>query len=159
MGGLEAGRALDLARASGDVETVLAVASGFRQAGELEKALALLDRAVELAPKLASALLNRGAVRQAMGRLAEAAADYEAASALDPALPEARFNLGVLAEERSQYVAALGEAGRLAHRASQARNYEAFIDISNTLNEACANCHKVYRDKGGTEGSGTGRCQ
>ena len=108
MGGLEAGRALDLARASGDVETVLAVASGFRQAGELEKALALLDRAVELAPKLASALLNRGAVRQAMGRLAEAAADYEAASALDPALPEARFNLGVLAEERSQYVAALG---------------------------------------------------
>jgi tetratricopeptide (TPR) repeat protein len=107
MGGLEAGRALDLARASGDVETVLAVASGFRQAGEMEKALALLDRAVDLAPKQASALLNRGAVRQAMGRQAEAAADYEAASALDPALPEARFNLGVLAEERSQYVAAL----------------------------------------------------
>ncbi|HVE41004.1 MAG TPA: tetratricopeptide repeat protein [Planctomycetota bacterium] len=107
MGGLEATRALDLARASSDVETVLAVASGFRQAGELEKTLALLDRAVELAPKQASALLNRGAVRQAMGRQAEAAADYEAASALDPALPEARFNLGVLAEERSQYVAAL----------------------------------------------------
>jgi mono/diheme cytochrome c family protein len=58
-----------------------------------------------------------------------------------------------------QYVAALAEVGKLAHRASQARNYEAFIDISDKLNDACANCHKVYRDKGGTEGSGGARCQ
>jgi S-disulfanyl-L-cysteine oxidoreductase SoxD len=58
-----------------------------------------------------------------------------------------------------QFVAALAEAGRLAHRASQARNYEAFIDISDKLNNACANCHKVYRDRGGTEGSGAARCQ
>ena len=108
LGGLEASRALDLARGSGDVEMVLSVAAGFRQAGELEKALALLDRAVDLAPQLASARLNRGALRQAMGRAAEAVADYEQAASLDPALPEARFNLGVLAEERAQYVAALG---------------------------------------------------
>ena len=58
-----------------------------------------------------------------------------------------------------QYVGALAEAGKLAHRASQARNYEAFVDISEKLNEACANCHKVYRDKGGAEGSGATRCQ
>ena len=58
-----------------------------------------------------------------------------------------------------RYVAALAEAGRLAHRASQARNYEAFVDVSDKLNDACANCHKAYRDKGGTEGSGVGRCQ
>jgi mono/diheme cytochrome c family protein len=58
-----------------------------------------------------------------------------------------------------QYVAALAEVGKIAHRASQARNYEAFIDISDKLNDACANCHKVYRDKGGTEGSGVTRCQ
>jgi mono/diheme cytochrome c family protein len=58
-----------------------------------------------------------------------------------------------------QYVAALADAGKLAHRASQARNYEAFVDISDKLNDACANCHKVYRDKGGTEGSGAARCQ
>lgn len=57
------------------------------------------------------------------------------------------------------YVKDLAEVGRLAHRASQARNYDAFIDISDKLNEACANCHKVYRDKGGTEGSGATRCQ
>jgi mono/diheme cytochrome c family protein len=58
-----------------------------------------------------------------------------------------------------QYVAALVEAGKLAHKASQARDFEAFVDVSDKLNDACANCHKVYRDKGGTEGSGAARCQ
>ena len=58
-----------------------------------------------------------------------------------------------------QYVAALVDVGQLAHRASRARNYEAFGDISEKLNDACANCHKVYRDKGGAEGSGVARCQ
>src|SRR6185436_10693002 len=108
MGGLEADRALNLARGSNDVEMILGVASGFRQAGENEKALALLERAVDLAPQLATARLNRGAVRQAMGQLADAAADYQEAATLDPSMPEARFNLGVLSEEKGQYVAALG---------------------------------------------------
>jgi len=58
-----------------------------------------------------------------------------------------------------QYVAALADVSRLAHKASQARNHEAFVEISEKLNDACANCHKVYRDKGGTEGSGVARCQ
>jgi cytochrome c553 len=58
-----------------------------------------------------------------------------------------------------RYVTELVDVGKLARRASQARNFEAFIDISEKLNDACANCHKVYRDKGGTEGSGATRCQ
>ena len=58
-----------------------------------------------------------------------------------------------------QFVAALVEAGQLAHRESRARNFEAFGGISEKLNDACANCHKVYRDKGGSEGSGAARCQ
>jgi hypothetical protein len=58
-----------------------------------------------------------------------------------------------------QYVKELGEVGKLAHVASKARNYEAFVEVSEKLNDACANCHKVYRDKGGTEGSGATRCQ
>ncbi|MBZ5635480.1 MAG: cytochrome c [Acidobacteriia bacterium] len=58
-----------------------------------------------------------------------------------------------------QYVKELVEVGRLARRASQARNFDAFVDISEKLNDACANCHKIYRDKGGTEGSGATRCQ
>ena len=58
-----------------------------------------------------------------------------------------------------QYVRDLIEVGKLARRTSQARNYDAFIEVSEKLNDACANCHKVYRDKGGTEGSGATRCQ
>ena len=58
-----------------------------------------------------------------------------------------------------QYVAALADAGRLAYRTSRARDFEAFGGVSEKLNEACDNCHKVYRDKGGPEGSGAARCQ
>jgi mono/diheme cytochrome c family protein len=58
-----------------------------------------------------------------------------------------------------QYVAALEEVGKLAYRESKARNFAAFVDITEKLNDACANCHKVYRDKGGAEGSGATRCQ
>lgn len=58
-----------------------------------------------------------------------------------------------------QYVADLVEVGKLAHATSKARNFDAFIDISDKLNNTCANCHMAYRDKGGPEGSGTNRCQ
>jgi mono/diheme cytochrome c family protein len=58
-----------------------------------------------------------------------------------------------------QYVEGLADVGRLARRTAQARNFEAFGEVSERLNDACANCHKVYRDKGGTEGSGATRCQ
>ena len=57
---------------------------------------------------------------------------------------------------RSQYVAALAEVGKRAPRASPERNYEAFIDISDKLNDACANCHKVYRDVSASGGASTG---
>jgi mono/diheme cytochrome c family protein len=58
-----------------------------------------------------------------------------------------------------QYVSALIDVGKLAHQVSQKRDYDAFMEISEKLNDACANCHKVYRDKGGTEGSGATRCE
>lgn len=58
-----------------------------------------------------------------------------------------------------KYVSEMVEVGKLARRESQARNYEAFVDIAEKLNDVCANCHKVYRDRGGTEGSGATRCQ
>ena len=58
-----------------------------------------------------------------------------------------------------QYVAAMVDAGKLARQASRARKVDAFVEISEKLNDACANCHKVYRDKGGAEGSGVSRCQ
>jgi S-disulfanyl-L-cysteine oxidoreductase SoxD len=58
-----------------------------------------------------------------------------------------------------QYVAGLIEVGKLAYSTSKARNYDSFVEVSEKLNDACANCHKVYRDRGGTEGSGATRCQ
>ena len=58
-----------------------------------------------------------------------------------------------------QYTEALVEAGRAAYRASQSRSVDAVIEVAYQLNDACDNCHKVYRDAG-AEGSGRGadRC-
>jgi mono/diheme cytochrome c family protein len=59
-----------------------------------------------------------------------------------------------------QYTAALVDAGRAAYRASQSRSVDALNKVAESLNNACANCHKVYRD-GTREGStaGASRCQ
>jgi mono/diheme cytochrome c family protein len=45
-----------------------------------------------------------------------------------------------------QYVQGLVEAGRAAYRASQSRNQEAVGEVTNQISDACANCHRVYRD-------------
>ena len=58
------------------------------------------------------------------------------------------------------YTAAVVEAGQAAYRASQSRDWDAVIAVTDQLNEACANCHEVYRDAG-AEGRGVGadRCR
>jgi mono/diheme cytochrome c family protein len=58
-----------------------------------------------------------------------------------------------------KYVADLEDLAQFLYKTSKARDYEAFADISDKLTDACGNCHKVYRDAGGTEGSGMQRCQ
>jgi quinoprotein glucose dehydrogenase len=45
-----------------------------------------------------------------------------------------------------QYVQGVVEAGRAAYRASQMRSQDAVSDATNTISDACANCHRVYRD-------------
>jgi hypothetical protein len=59
-----------------------------------------------------------------------------------------------------QYTSSLVDAGRAAYRASQSRNVDTMNKVAEQLNEACAACHKVYRD-GAREGnsSGASRCQ
>ena len=44
---------------------------------------------------------------------------------------------------------------------AQARNAEKLSDMAERLSDACANCHKVYRDVGTAEGGGLGtdRCK
>jgi mono/diheme cytochrome c family protein len=57
-----------------------------------------------------------------------------------------------------QYVADMVKVAQEAYTVSKSRNFEAFVEISDKLNTSCANCHMVYRDKGGPEGSGAARC-
>lgn len=59
-----------------------------------------------------------------------------------------------------QYTSALVDVSRTVYRASQSRNVDAMNKVAEQLNEACANCHKVYRD-GAREGNtaGASRCQ
>ena len=45
-----------------------------------------------------------------------------------------------------QYVLGVVEAGRAAYRASQTRSQDAVSEATNTISDACASCHRVYRD-------------
>ncbi len=45
-----------------------------------------------------------------------------------------------------RYVQGLVEVGRAAYKASQSRNVEAVSAVTNDVSDACANCHRVYRD-------------
>jgi len=45
-----------------------------------------------------------------------------------------------------QYVQGVVEAGRAAYRASQTRNQDMVSEATNVISDACANCHRVYRD-------------
>ena len=45
-----------------------------------------------------------------------------------------------------QYVQGLVDTGRAAYTASQSRKQEAVSEVTNQISDACANCHRVYRD-------------
>ena len=46
-----------------------------------------------------------------------------------------------------KYVQGLVEAGRAAYKAAQTRNQETVSEVTNLIQEACFNCHTVYRDR------------
>ncbi len=59
-----------------------------------------------------------------------------------------------------EFTEALMEAGQAAYRASQSRSLDAVIEVTDQLNDACDNCHEVYRDVGAEgRGAGTDRCR
>ena len=43
-------------------------------------------------------------------------------------------------------VAGLAAAGEVAYKAAKARDMDAMVEVSETLSNACAACHDVYRD-------------
>ena len=45
-----------------------------------------------------------------------------------------------------QYVQGLVETGRAAYKAAQSRNVQAVSEVTNQISDACADCHRVYRD-------------
>lgn len=50
-----------------------------------------------------------------------------------------------------QFTREMADAGRAAYRASQSRDRDAVIEVTNAIADACLRCHEVYRDKpGGT---------
>ena len=72
-----------------------------RDAGRLEDALAVLERAAAAAPNEAQTHYNRGCVLQELERPVEAAA-FQRAIEIAPDLAEAHNNLGILAMEASE---------------------------------------------------------
>jgi predicted O-linked N-acetylglucosamine transferase (SPINDLY family) len=84
------------------------------QTGNLDSALALVQRAVALRPDAAVCRNNLGQVLERLGREDEAAACYEAAIELDASYAEAHNNLGVfrarrdrLADAEAHYIKAI----------------------------------------------------
>lgn len=45
-----------------------------------------------------------------------------------------------------KYVQGMVAVGRAAYKASQSRNVELVADVTNQISDACADCHRVYRD-------------
>ena len=54
-----------------------------------------------------------------------------------------------------KYTQELADAGKAAYKASQSRNQDAVIEVSNQVAESCLNCHRAYRDG---RGGNAARC-
>src|SRR3954447_10826520 len=106
-----------MAAAPGDAGALLARGAARRDAGDLDGAIADLDRAIELEPRLVAALNDRGVARFARGDLAGAVADFDRVLALEPRHAEAYLNRGVARHVRGDIAAAIADL----HRALELR--------------------------------------
>ena len=79
-------------------------AEGVRQVQQrrFAQGIALLNRAIELRPSMASLRHDLGVALMAAGQLKEAAAAFNAALGLDPRLPSAHFHIGQILENLGQ---------------------------------------------------------
>ena len=129
--------------------------------GQLEAALASLERAIGLAPDYAAAYSNRGNVLLALEQPASALASFERALALKPDYAEAHYNRGIALQALQQREAALASYDRAPARRppkAAAHRYRALLhdhlwrrDAGPTCDEAelalkpeCAEAH-LYR--------------
>ena len=105
------------------------------QTGNLDSALALVQRAVALRPDAALCRNNLGQILERLGREAEAARCYETAIELDPRYAEAHNNLGLLRARQDR----LTEAEALYRKA---------IDLDPNYAEPHTNRGNLLKDRG-----------
>jgi cytochrome c553 len=56
------------------------------------------------------------------------------------------------------FVQGLRDAGMAAQKAAAEKNQDAFLDVSDRVASACANCHDTYREKTAARGGTAARC-
>jgi Flp pilus assembly protein TadD len=94
-------------RVSNPLNDLLDEAQRDIDANNYEAAVAPLQKFIAEKPDLAFAHFQLGYAYTALKRSAEARAEYERAIALDPKMPEAYLNLGVLLLDKQEYAAAV----------------------------------------------------
>jgi predicted O-linked N-acetylglucosamine transferase (SPINDLY family) len=77
------------------------------QTGHSKRAVELLDRAIQIDPKVAALYNNRGSAFKELGQFDAALANYEQAIAIKADYAEAYFNRGVVLTELKQFAPAL----------------------------------------------------
>jgi tetratricopeptide (TPR) repeat protein len=97
-----------------DAYSNLAVAE--KRKGDLDGAVANLNRALERKPDFASALTTRGGIRAEQNKWAEARRDFEAALRLDPRDDGALYGLAQALRESRDYAGAQGALSELISR-------------------------------------------
>jgi tetratricopeptide (TPR) repeat protein len=114
----EAGQAFDavLAANPDSVPGLLASSRFAMGTGNAERALALVLRAVELAPADAATHVDHGLVLARVNQLPQAIAAYEQALSIDPNLPDAQSNLATLLFQTGR----IDEGTRLLEQAATA---------------------------------------
>jgi tetratricopeptide (TPR) repeat protein len=122
----------------------------YLEESKLAKALSECERAIRLAPDLASVYNQRGLVYDQMGELAKARSDYQDALRLDSGLQDARDNLLSLEQEleedqqKSRQVEAQAQAGQILKTA------DAYLD-ADELEKAMADYQAAVRLDPGLE--------
>ena len=92
--------------------------------GDVERALAQLDQAINTQPVFSSAYFNRGVIHSSIHQYAKAAQDYHRLLTINPNHFEAQYNLGVSYLRQKEYpkaISAFGKASSLTGGARKAR--------------------------------------